>query len=454
MLLTNYCFITIWRCIRLKKSKRLFLLSLILFLTLSAVASAKVVEVEFWHSMTGSRLEVLKKVVDGFNAIDPEQQILPVLVGTYEEGLARFLAAYPVKQEPGIIGVYEVGTQAMHDSGMIIPVYQIPEMLGQEWDLGQYVRPIVAYYSKDGNLWSWPFASSTAMIYYNADHMRQAGLDPDKPPTTWDEMHEYGLKLLEAGVVKNALSFGWPDWMLEQQLAIHDLEYANAGNGRRGYPTEVSWPNKFTDELMTKWGEMAKDKVWIYGGTEYNANGAFQTGELTFLMQSTSSLDGILKTVGDKFEVRTTFLPRLSNEYARGNSLIGGNSLYVSNQVTTEELNVIFEFFKYLSQTEVDVFWHKNTGYFPSTNAAVQALMDSGWFKQSPNHLTAFLQILSGKTDTDAAAGMRMGVFAQAREWARDAIEKISRGEDQRAAMEYSAKQIERLMKDYNEFIQ
>lgn len=434
-------------------SKHVLLLSLVLVITLSTVASAQVIQVDFWHSMTGSRLEVLKKVVDGFNQINPNQQINPVLVGTYEEGLARFLAAYPVKQEPGIIGVYEVGTQAMHDSGMIIPVYQIPGMLGQEWDLGQYVRPIVAYYSKDGNLWSWPFASSTAMIYYNADHLRQAGLDPDKPPTTWQEMYDYGLILVNEGVVKYALSFGWPDWMLEQQLAIHDLEYVNAGNGRQGYPTEVSWPNDFTDELMAIWGQMANDKVWIYGGTEYNANGAFQTGELTFLMQSTSSLDGILKTVGDAFEVRTTFLPRLSNEYARGNSLIGGNSLYVSNQVSDEELNVIFEFFKYLSRTDVDVFWHKNTGYFPSTNAAVQSLMDSGWFIQSPNHLTAFLQILSGKTDTDASAGMRMGVFAQAREWARDAIEKISRGQDQRAAMEYSAKQIEQLMKDYNEFI-
>lgn len=434
-------------------SNRIFLLALVVLLACSGLVSAKVVEVEFWHSMTGSRLEVLKEVVSGFNKLNPNQQIEPVLVGTYEEGLARFLAAYPVKQEPGIIGVYEVGTQAMHDSGMIIPAYQIPGKLGVNWDFGQYSRPIVSYYSKDGNLWSWPFASSTAMLYYNADLLRAAGLDPDKPPKTWDEVHQYGLKMIEAGVAKNGLSTGWPDWMVEQQLAIHNIEYANAGNGRQGYPTEVTWPNDFTDELMTKWGDMAKDNVWIYGGAEYNANGAFQSGDLPFLMQSTSSLDGILRTVGDKFEVRTTFLPRLGDHYERGNTLIGGNSLYVSNQVSQEELTVIFEFFKYLSRTDVDVYWHKNTGYFPSTNAAIQELMDTGWYKDSPNHLTAFLQILSGKTDSDASAGLRMGVFVQAREWVRDAIEKISRGEDQRAAMEYSAKQIKSLLAEYNEFM-
>ncbi|MGI6693828.1 MAG: ABC transporter substrate-binding protein [Limnochordia bacterium] len=434
------------------KPSKMLLLALILVLCLPSLALGAV-KVEFWHSMTGSRLQVLENLVNEFNAINPDQQIEPILIGTYEEGLTRFMAAYPVGQEPGIVQVYEVGTQAMHDSGMIIPAYQIPERLGETWDFGQYIEPIVRYYSKDGNLWSWPFASSSAMMYYNADHFRQAGLDPDRPPRTWQEMYEMGRQLIEAGVVTHAMSTGWPDWMFETQLAMHDIEYANMGNGREGYPTAVTWPNQFTDELMEIWGKMAKDNVWIYGGAEYNANGAFTSGEITFLLQSTSSLDGILNTVGDDFEVRTTFLPRLSDKYPRGNVLIGGNSLYVSNRVSDEELRVIFEFFKFLSRTEVGVYWHKNTGYFPATNAALQALMDEGWFTQSPNHLTAFLQILSGKTHGNAASGMRMGPFAQAREWVRDALEKIARGEDQRAALEYSAQQINGLLAEYNEFL-
>lgn len=438
----------------MSRTKRSFIITIVLVaLCIPSLAFAQTTTVEFWHSMTGSRLTVLNSVVEQFNAINPAQQISPVLIGTYEEGLTRFMAAYPVNQEPGIVQVYEVGTQAMHDSGMIIPAYQIPERLGEEWDFGQYVAPIVRYYSKDGNLWSWPFASSSAMLYYNADHMRQAGLDPDKPPTTWQEMYDMGIKLIEAGVVTHAMSTGWPDWMFETQLAMHDQEFANMGNGRQGYPTEVSWPSKFTDELMAIWGKMAADNVWIYGGAEYNANGAFNSGEITFLMQSTSSLDGVLNTVGDNFEVRTTFLPRLSDEYPRGNVLIGGNSLYVSNRVTDEELAVIFEFFKFLSDPDIGTYWHKNTGYFPATNAGMQALMNEGWFAESPNHLTAFLQILSGKSEGNAAAGMRLGPFAQAREWVRDALEKIARGDDQRAALEYSARQINQLLADYNEFL-
>jgi sn-glycerol 3-phosphate transport system substrate-binding protein len=193
------------------RSSRFVLMTLLVTtLALGTFASAQQV-VDFWHGMTGSRLAVLEQVVDGFNQRDPNMQINPVLMGTYEEGLARFLGAYPVGEEPPLIQIYEVGTQAMHDSGMIIPAYQIPGMLGEAWDFGQYVGPIVRYYSRDGNLWSWPFASSTAMLYYNADHFRAAGLDPDAPPTTWDQVHEYGLKLQEAGVVRDVIGFGWPD---------------------------------------------------------------------------------------------------------------------------------------------------------------------------------------------------------------------------------------------------
>ena len=436
------------------RSLRLNLMTLLVAtLALGGIASAQPVVVDFWHGMTGSRLAVLEEVVAGFNEIDPNMQINPVLMGTYEEGLARFLGAYPVGEEPPLIQIYEVGTQAMHDSGMIIPAYQIPGMLGEEWDFGQYVGPIVLYYSRDGNLWSWPFASSTSMLYYNADHFRAAGLDPNKPPTTWDEVHEYGLKLQEAGVVRDVIGFGWPDWQFEQQLALHDQPYVDNDNGRGDHATQVMWPTEFTDTLFAKWSAMAADGVWLYAGTEYSPNSGFTSGTLTMMLQSTSSLDGIMNTVGDDFEVRTAFIPRFA-EYPRGNSIIGGNSLYVSNNATEEELRVIFEYFKYLARPEVDVYWHKNTGYFPATNAALKQLMDEGWFQESPNHLTAFLQILSGRTDNGNVIGSRIGPFVDARDHIRVAMEEASRGAAPRDALNRAAERINVLLQEWLEFAQ
>jgi sn-glycerol 3-phosphate transport system substrate-binding protein len=431
----------------------LLTLGLALFALGGYAAAQPRVVVDFWHGMTGARLDVLEQVVAGFNELDPNMQINPILMGTYAEGLSRFLGAYHVGEEPPLIQIYEVGTQAMHDSGMIIPAYQIPEMVGEEWDFGQYVGPIVMYYSRDGNLWSWPFASSTSMLYYNADHFRQAGLDPNKPPTTWDEVHEYGLQLIEAGVVRDVIGFGWPDWQFENQLALHDQPYVDNGNGRDGHAAQVEWPSEFTNMLFAKWSEMAADGVWLYAGTEYDPNSGFTAGTVTMMLQSTSSLDGIMRTVGDSFEVRTAFIPRFDG-WPRGNSLIGGNSLYVSNQASQAEIEVIFEFFKYIAQPEVDVFWHKNTGYFPATNAALKQLLDEGWFVESPNHLTAFLQILSGRTDNPNVIGSRIGPFVESRDHIRVAMEEASRGVAAEVALGRAAERINVLLSEYLEFAQ
>ena len=435
----------------MRSPKRLLLALMIMLLGFGSFAAAQVV-VDFWHGMTGGRLSVLEAKIDMFNERDPDMQINPILMGTYAEGLSRWLASHPIGEEPPMVQIYEVGAQAMHDSGMIIPAYQVPERLGVDWDFGQYVVPITMYYSRDGNLWSWPHGSSTSMLYYNADHFRDAGLDPNQPPTTWEEMHETGLALLEAGVTGDTLSFGWPDWQFEQQLALHNQSYVDSGNGREGHATQVLWPSDFTNQLLAKWGEMAAAGTWLYGGPEYEVNSAFTAGELSMLMQSTSSLDAIMRTVGDSFEVRTAFLPRFEG-WPRGNSIIGGNSIYVSTNATDEELEVIFAFFQFLAEPDIDIYWHKNTGYFPATNAALKQLLDEGWFQESPNHLTAFLQILSGRTDTMAARGSMIGPFVESRDYVRDALSQVAAGADPEVASGRAAERINVLLSEWIEFI-
>src|SRR5690606_18696630 len=47
----------------------------------------------------------------------------------------------------------------------------------------------------DDQLWAVPFQRSTAIMLYNKEAFREAGLDPDKYPLTWDELADYAKKL-------------------------------------------------------------------------------------------------------------------------------------------------------------------------------------------------------------------------------------------------------------------
>ncbi|GAH99995.1 unnamed protein product, partial [marine sediment metagenome] len=114
-------------------------------------------------------------------------------------------------------------------------------------------------------------------------------------------------------------------------------------------------------------------------------------------------------------------------------------------------VRVVWEFLKYLGQTEIAIQWHKGTGYFPVTNAALKALLDEGWFSNQ-TYLTAFLEILSGRRDTAAATGARLGPFVAMREHFRAALEKAIAGDlSPKEALDEAAQKMNQLLKDYAE---
>jgi len=411
------------------------------------VALAQKTTITWWHAMSGSNGKIVDAIVKDFNAAHPEFELKALYTGSYEETMTKYIAAYRSRTAPSLVQVYEVGTQQMLSSGAVTPVHEIPGMVGESWDWAQYVIPITNYYSTDGKLWSMPFNSSTAMLYYNKDLFAKAGLDPNKPPKTWAELEAQGKKLLSSGVVPHVLSFGWPDWQLEQSFATHNQLFADNENGRKGLATKVLINGDFGIMVLTTWARLAKERVFIYGGPEYSANAAFQAGQIAMLMQSTSSLAGIQK--GSPFKVGTAFLPRFEG-YPGGNSVIGGASLWVTKGQSKEQVKAVWAFLKYLGQPEVAVQWHKGTGYFPAVNSAVQTLLNEGWFSKDQNYLTAFLQILSGRRDTNAATGVRMGPFVQIREFERTAIEKVVAGQlSPKAALDEAASKANRLLSDF-----
>ena len=61
--------------------------------------------------------------------------------------------------------------------------------------LGDFWPALHANAVVDGELYGVPFHNSTPLLYYNVDHFKEAGLDPDKPPRTWAELVDAAKKL-------------------------------------------------------------------------------------------------------------------------------------------------------------------------------------------------------------------------------------------------------------------
>src|SRR3954453_17056590 len=148
------------------------------------------VEIQWWHAMQGERGRQAEKLASDFNESQTEYHIVPIYKGNYSETLAAAIVALRSRQQPAIVQVIEVATATMMAAkGAVYPVYQLMRDQGEDFDPAPYLPAISSYYADlSGNMLSFPFNSSTPILYYNKDQFRAAGVDPDKPPKTWPEL--------------------------------------------------------------------------------------------------------------------------------------------------------------------------------------------------------------------------------------------------------------------------
>src|SRR5947209_15711422 len=133
-------------------------------------------EIQWWHAMSGELGQKIEKLAVDFNDVQKDYKVVPVYKGTYTEVMTGAIAAFRAKQPPHIVQVFEVGTATMMAAkGAVYPVYQLMKDAGEAFDPTAYLPAVVGYYTDtSGNLLSFPFNSSTPILYYNKDLFRKA----------------------------------------------------------------------------------------------------------------------------------------------------------------------------------------------------------------------------------------------------------------------------------------
>ena len=160
------------------------------------LASQAQTEIQWWHSMTAVNNEWVNDLAKEFNESQKEYKIVPTFKGVYDESMTAAIAAFRSGNAPHILQVFEVGTATMMASkGAIKPVGEVMKQAGVPFDPKAYVPAVAGYYTApNGQMLSFPFNSSTPVFHYNKDAFKAAGLDPEKPPTTWPEVASAAAK--------------------------------------------------------------------------------------------------------------------------------------------------------------------------------------------------------------------------------------------------------------------
>jgi sn-glycerol 3-phosphate transport system substrate-binding protein len=384
--------------------------------------------VEFWHAMTGELRRELERLVADFNRSQPDARIVATAKGSYAETVTSAIFAVRTHSQPAIVQVNEVATATMMAArGAIYPVFELMRNQGIGFDRDAFLPAIAGYYSDlAGNLLSFPFNSSTPILYYNKDLFRAAGLDENEAPKTWPEVEAAARKLRRSSV-PCGFTTHWPSWVnVENFSAFHDVPIATKANGLGGVDAMLTINNPLMVRHVAALAEWQKTKLFDYSGREVQAQPRFPAGECgIFIGSSALRIDFAAKA---RFGIGYGMMPYWPDvPAAPQNSIIGGATLWVLRGRPEEEYKAVARFFAYLSQPQVQAAWHQRTGYLPVTQTAYELTRAQGFYDRNPGAATAIEEI-NHKPPTENSRGLRLGSFVLIRDVIEDELERAFAG--------------------------
>ena len=187
------------------------------------------------------------------------------------------IAAFRAGNAPHIMQVFEVGTGTMMSAkGAVKPVHVLMKEAGEKFDPKAYLPAITGYYSTaKGEMLSFPFNSSSMVMWYNKDALRRRA-STREPPKTWPEVFEAAKKLKAAGHANLRLRQCLGDLgQLEQFSAWHNVPLATKANGIDGFDTELKFNSPAAREAPAEPGRAAEGQdLRLFGPHQHAARAA------------------------------------------------------------------------------------------------------------------------------------------------------------------------------------
>jgi len=353
------------------------ILLIILFLSVTTTLFARKIEIVFWHSLGFHVKQIIEQMTDEYNRIQSDVKVTPVFQGMYEEMQVKMLAAAVTRQLPEVAQVQieyldsYVKNSLLQPVDDLIPPEEKEDILDKLWEVT----------ARDGHIYGIPFCISVTVFFYNEDAFKKAGLNPDKPPSTWDEVIRMGKKLTrdingDGEIDKYAMMF-WTRGF----YGIAPFLWANGGS----FFTDDGNKINLTSEEMVKTiifltDFIFKHRIMPQKWTDWEGGQAFLTGNLAMGPFTSAAI-----SYGEKnlpWKLRIAVMPSLNNKRY---SILGGSAL-VNFTRSRKTRKAAQDFILWMTNRENTIKIHQEVGYLPVRKSALNSLELKAFHMNNPNY--------------------------------------------------------------------
>jgi sn-glycerol 3-phosphate transport system substrate-binding protein len=265
-----------------------------------------------------------------------------------------------------------------------------------------------------------PFNTSGPVLYYNKQSFTKAGLDPEKPPTTLDEVRTAAEKLKSTGAVSGPpLGLKVEPGFVEHWLALSSQLYVNSSNGRKGRASESALDSKTGRQIFAWLGGMVSDKLAatnpLDGPSAFDNLLGIGAGNHAMSIDTSAALSTIQSVLGSFPNVTLGVAPMPGLVTGKGGVLVSGGANYVvKNTESPEKQAAAWRYLAYLDDTQTQVKWALGSGYMPIRKSAASTSAMTAFWAKNPFAKVAYDQLASGPVNA-ATAGSVIGDYRAVR---------------------------------------
>src|SRR5580765_4449891 len=338
-------------------------LAALLASTIASIAHAQApVEVSFYFPVAvgGPITKLIDTYAADFEKENPGIKVKPIYSGTYQDTITKALTAVKGGEPPVTSILLSTDMFTLIDEEAIVPFDDLIKTPDDEKWLKSFYPAFMENSQTGGKTWGIPFQRSTIVLYYNKEMFKEAGLDPNRPPTTWKEMQEYAQKLTRRDASGKVTqwgvqipSSGFPYWLFQGLTTENGVQLMNTAG------TETYYDKPEVIEALQYWVDLArKYKVHPEGIVEWGTTPKdFFEKKMAMMWTTTRNLTNVKANA--KFDFGVAMLP--ANK--RRGSPTGGGNFYLFKKSTPAQREAAFKFIKWVTTPQRAAQWGIDTGY-------------------------------------------------------------------------------------------
>lgn len=333
-----------------------------------------VVTLRFWHSFVASTRPALAELIDRFEEEHPGIRINAQYVPTGDGLVRKLMASIQSGTAPDLSWVHADFLGKLVEADAIYPISEFldgPDGLSGEEMADFYPATLQAARWRD-TLYALPMEATLLGLVYNKDHFREAGLDPERPPATWDELRDTALRLTKDTNGDGRIDrFGFyvPAFPASGPLSIwmvlqwSPYLWSAGGHIINQDQTAVQYHSDAGVEALTLWRDLYEGMG--RPGTSMTHDAEFIGGHVSMIMDGPWDLPTFRRLEHIDWGIAPLPAgPQGSITYLAGEHL----AIFKS----TKHAEAAWTFAKWVTQPDVQGFFSRESGYLPVRRSTME----------------------------------------------------------------------------------